>query len=141
MSDEEDVLAVIEARIDAMRRKDAAVANAHLADDIVAFEMAGPLVMPSAQATDTSGFQTWLDSWDWIDIEMRDLVVVAAGDVAFTHGFTRLHGVQAGKPMDMWARSTLCFRKQDDAWKIVHGHTSVPFSTDGAFRALIDLEP
>ncbi len=80
---------------------------------------------------------------DMSSLEMRDMAVAVSGDVAFCHSFTRLHGVEAGgQPFDMWARSTLCLRKQDDGqWRIVHGHTSVPFAMDGSFRAQVDLKP
>ena len=140
-TDAEEVLAVIHERIGAMRRKDAAAANNHLAHDIVAFEVAGPLVMPAAQATDTAGFQQWLDTWEWIDVEVRDEAVAASGDVAFCHALHRLHGVQQGEAIEMWSRSTLCLRKLSGTWKIVHGHTSFPFATDGSFRAQLDLKP
>ena len=41
----------------------------------------------------------------------------------------------------MWFRNTLCLRKAGDAWKIAHGHESVPMYMDGSFKAAIDLEP
>jgi SnoaL-like domain len=40
-----------------------------------------------------------------------------------------------------WFRQTLCFRKINGAWTIVHEHESVPFYMDGSFRAAIDLKP
>jgi PhnB protein len=38
-------------------------------------------------------------------------------------------------------RSTLAFRKVGAAWKIAHGHSSVPFLMDGSYRAATDLTP
>ena len=41
----------------------------------------------------------------------------------------------------MWMRSTLAFRRAGGAWKIAHGHSSVPFRMDGSYRAATDLQP
>ena len=41
----------------------------------------------------------------------------------------------------MWMRSTLGFRKVSGAWKIAHGHSSLPFVMDGSYRAALDLKP
>jgi ketosteroid isomerase-like protein len=38
-------------------------------------------------------------------------------------------------------RSTLCFRRDGDEWKIVHAHTSLPFYPGPEFKAAIDLQP
>jgi PhnB protein len=46
-----------------------------------------------------------------------------------------------GQKVDLWFRQTLCFRKINGTWAIVHEHESVPFCMDGSFRAAIDLKP
>jgi ketosteroid isomerase-like protein len=40
----------------------------------------------------------------------------------------------------VWVRATVCCRKTDGKWKIVHEHQSVPFYMDGSYRA-VDLKP
>ena len=40
-----------------------------------------------------------------------------------------------------WTRSTVCFRKSDGDWKVMHTRGSVPFYMDGSFRAPVDLKP
>ena len=48
----------------------------------------------------------------------------------------------ADHDVDFWMRETLCLARDNEAgWKIVHEHTSVPFSMDGSNRAAFDLEP
>ena len=71
---------------------------------------------------------------------MRDLKIEADERIAFAHALHHLTGTR-GRPVTLWMRSTLCFRREADGWKIAHAHTSVPFHMDGSFRAAVDLEP
>jgi PhnB protein len=143
VTDADDIRALIEARADAMRRKDAAAAIALLADDIVAFEMVPPLALPAAAARNEAGMAAWFDSWDGpITVEIRDLVIHAGGDIAFSHSLNRLAGTRiGGAKTDVWMRSTLGFRRTPNGWRIVHGHTSVPFDPADGFKARLDLKP
>jgi len=108
---------------------------------VVAFELAPPLV--AERATDAAAAQGWLDGFEGpVETEVRDLVVHVAGDVAFSHSLNRLSATRRdGRKVDFWMRSTLGFRKREGAWKIVHGHSSVPFRMDGSFSAALDLAP
>ena len=128
MSEVDAIRRVIEDRVRALRDKDAAAAVAMLDADIVAFEVAGPLQVPAAQATDVAATQAWLDSFDGPpEVEIEELAIHADGSVAFCHSLNRLSGVMAdGRKIDLRMRSTLGLRKVGGAWKIVHAHTSVP---------------
>jgi ketosteroid isomerase-like protein len=143
MSDAEAIRALIDERIDAVRNKDAARAIVTLAPDMVAFELAPPLRLGPEGARDAGGLQGWFDMWDGpIEIDYRDLVVECGGDIALAHSLNRMRGTRRdGQQVDFWMRSTLGFRRIDGAWKISHGHTSVPFYMDGSFRAARDLQP
>jgi ketosteroid isomerase-like protein len=143
MTDEDAIRALIEAQLDAFRRKDAAAAVATLADEIVAFEMIPPLVLPAEAARSEQAMTGWFAGWEGpIRIEIRDLVIHVGGDVAFSHSLNRLSGTRLGGGItDIWMRSTLGFRRTADGWRIVHGHTSVPFDPADGFRARLDLQP
>ena len=144
MNDDEGAIrTVIEERAAAIRDKDAARAAATLADDIVAFELAPPLALGPEQARDEAGLAAWLAGWDGpVGIEIRDLHIEAGDGIGWSRSVNRLHGVlNGGRAVDMWMRSTLAFRKISGAWKIVHGHSSVPFHMDGSYRAATDLSP
>jgi ketosteroid isomerase-like protein len=143
VSDRDEILALIEARSEAMRRKDAAAALATLAEDVVAFELAPPLASPVETARDPGMLQAWFEGFEGpIEIECRDLMIECGGDVGLAHSLNRMRATRkGGAPVDFWMRSTLGFRRVDGAWKISHGHTSVPFAMDGSFRALLDLTP
>jgi ketosteroid isomerase-like protein len=143
MDDEHLIRGVIEARIAAMAAGDATAAVAMLAPDLVAFELTGPLRLPPAQAADAAAMQAWLDSCDGpVEAQISDLHIHVAGDVAFCHSLNRLRATRrGGQRVDFWMRSTLGLRKRDGEWTIVHGHTSIPFRTDGSFTAALDLTP
>ena len=141
--DEASIRALIDARVDALRRKDGAAAVAALAPDLVAFELPPPLKVPGDVATDAAAAQAWLDGFEGpVETEIRDLVIHVGGDIAYSHSLNRLSATRRdGRAIAFWMRSTLGFRKRGGAWKIVHGHTSVPFRMDGSFTAALDLAP
>ena len=134
---------LIDAQVDAFRRKDAAAAVALLDDHVVAFEMLPPLVLPPETARDEKAMAGWFAGWEGpITIEICDLVIHADGEVAFAHSLNRLVGTRlGGGKTDIWMRSTLGFRRIPDGWRIVHGHTSVPFDPADGFKARLDLKP
>ena len=128
MNHADEIRAIIDSRIHALQRRDAVAANAALDRDVVAFEVAGPLSLPSAQATDAALTQAWLDSFDeGPTITLEELTICADSEVAFCHSFNRLQGRRAdGQTVDVTMRSTLGLRRREGEWKIVHGHTSFP---------------
>lgn len=143
MTDEEAIRAVIDAQISAFHRKDAEAAVALLDDDVVAFEMIPPLVMPAEETRSAQAMAGWFAGWEGpITIEIRDLVIHVGGDVAFSHSLNRLAGTRLGGGItDLWMRSTLGFQRTREGWRIVHGHTSVPFDPANGFNACLNLKP
>jgi len=139
---EAEIRALIDQRIGAMRAKDAAGATAYLTADVVAFELAPPLALAPGAAADVQGLAAWLSGFSEIEIEVRDLAIEAGDCVGFARALHHLKGTRTdGRPVSLWMRSTLCFRRQDGAWRIAHAHTSVPFHMDGSFRAAVELQP
>ncbi|HZB69240.1 MAG TPA: nuclear transport factor 2 family protein [Sphingomicrobium sp.] len=137
-----EIKAVIDERIAAIGDKDAARAIACLADDVVAFELAPPLSLAADAVRDRAGFASWLAGFEEIAIEMRDLVIEADERIGFARALHHLTGtLVGGRPVSLWLRSTLCFRREPDGWRIAHAHSSVPMLMDGSFRAATNLEP
>jgi len=67
--------------------------------------------------------------------------VTAGADVAFCHYLNRVSGTMTnGTSVDMWLRSTVCFRKTAGAWTITHEHTSVPFDAETG-QASLTIQP
>jgi PhnB protein len=134
------VRSVIDAWAQAIRVKDAAGVVAHQAQDLVQFDLAPPLRVFGA---DPRGLQDWFATWrGHIGYEIKDLHVTVGDDIAFCYGLIHLTGNRTdGSESNVWFRNTLCLRKTDDAWKIAHGHESVPMYMNGSFKAAIDLKP
>lgn len=128
MTDTEEIRLLIDRRIDALGNHDAQAANQCLARDIVAYEVAGPLQVPSEHVTDVGIAQSWMDSFEegpWITVQ--DLVIHVEGSIAFAHSIQRLKGIGSDKSqIDLSMRSTMGFAKRENGWMIVHSHTSSP---------------
>jgi uncharacterized protein (TIGR02246 family) len=111
------------------------------AADVVSFDVEPPLQHVGVEAK----LKNWAKVFTFfrdVDYEVRDLTVTVGDDVAFGHAFGRLSGtLQDGTATSgMWVRSTLCFRKLDGNWLIVHDQASVPFDVASG-KGVTGLEP
>jgi ketosteroid isomerase-like protein len=132
--------ALIERRGDAVRARKVSDLFAQAAPENVSFDVVDPLQYLGAEQTRRRA-EEWLGTFDGpIGYETRDLQVAAAGNVGFAHCLTRLSGTTANGALNMWIRSTTCFRKFDGQWQIVHEHNSVPFDPMTG-KASLGLEP
>jgi PhnB protein len=139
-SDEAKIRTVIDAWAQGLTAKNTAAVIAQLASDVVQFDLAPPLRVIDA---DPEGLETWFATWrDAIGYEISDLYVAVGAGVAFCYGLVHLTGGRTdGSEADTWFRSTLCLRRDEGVWKIVHLHQSVPMYMDGSLRAAIGLKP
>lgn len=141
-SAEDEIRSVIDARLAAIRRKDAVATVECLSADIVAFEMVPPLALPPGAARDADAAAAWLGGFEEISVEVRDLHIEADGSVGFARALHNLTGTRSGgRRVDLWMRSTLCFRREEGGWTIAHSHTSLPFYPGPEMRAAVDLVP
>lgn len=118
----------------------AALAAAYNSSAII-FNLAPPLMH---HGIDPAEKQAWFDTWDGpITIEPRDFHITVSGDTAFAYGYMRLAGNKIGvdKPISFWMRETICLQRDQDTWRIVHEHGSVPFYMDETLRPAFDLLP
>lgn len=120
--------------------KDADAISSCYADDALIYGLAPPLAAGGMSRDDTAA---WLATWDGpITIDAAEVDLVVDGDIAWTTALNRMRGVKTdGEKVDLWFRTTMCFRRCEGAWKIVHDHSSTPFYMDGSFRAAVDLTP
>lgn len=121
--------------------KNATALTAPYTSDAAFYSLAPPLEHRGRGLQET---QEWLDTWATpIDITAHDFSVRVSGDLAFAHGFLRMHGTKKGaeKAVDFWMRETLCFERRTGGWQIVHEHTSIPFYMDASTRPAFDLKP
>lgn len=131
---------LVEKKAAALRARDPeAMVSAYAADASI-FSLAPPLRQPG-DARDPEPVARWLATFTGpMDLEIRDLDVHVAGDVAFGTAFACLTAT-AGETFSLWHRLTLGLRKIDGEWRVVHEHESVPFEMDGSMRASVTLQP
>jgi len=141
-SDESQIRQLMDHWAEALRSKDVDAVMSHYAPDVVAYDLAPPLQYRGADVY-RKNWEAWFPTFQGpIGYEIRDLSIAASDDVAFCHSFNRITGTRTDdEKTDVWVRATVCCRKIDGKWKIVHEHQSVPFYMDGSYRAAIDLIP
>jgi uncharacterized protein (TIGR02246 family) len=62
-----------------------------------------------------------------ISVEQRDLDITASGDLAVSHCLTRIVNAQTNENAAVgWVRVTVCYQRQQGAWRAIHEHVSVP---------------
>lgn len=136
---EQQLRSLIEARAQATRTKSVPALAACFAQDAIGFFLAPPLRALTRDEDPSAWFDTWVGE---IGLEMRDLVISAGGEVAYSYCLVHLTGARTtGETVDSWFRETLCFRQIDGEWKITHLHESYPMRMDGSDKAALDLNP
>jgi ketosteroid isomerase-like protein len=137
---ESEIAAVVEAWAEGIRQKDVDAVAKCFVEEPVGFYLAPPL---QADEPLRENLAEWFATFDGpIGYEIRDLVISASGDIAWSHALNRLFGMKTdGERTDLWFRLTLGLKRCGDEWKIAHAHESVPFLMDGSGKAALDLEP
>ena len=117
-----------EDRYQAIRDRDIEGTMASVAETAVTFDVVEPLHHPNARGM-RHRIRDWFDGFAGpIGLEVREHVVAADGDTAFSYSLNRYSGdFKAGGSTDMWVRATACYRFKEGAWRLVHEHLSVPF--------------
>lgn len=141
VGNEAQIRAIIDARVEAVRAKDVDRAFAHVAADVVSFDVVNPL-RHVGRDTLKKRAQDWFSTFEGpIGYEIRDLRIAAGDEVGFSYGLTRFSGSKVGGgSIDMWVRATVCYRKVHGRWMIAHEHTSVPFDVETG-KASLALKP
>ncbi len=138
---EDQILKLMDARIEAVRTKGVNASMANLAPDILSFDVVNPLQRVGSDASRVRA-EEWFSSFDGaIGYEIRDLSITAGDEVAFSHGLSHVRASKKdGGQLDMWWRTTVCFSKVEGKWNVVHEHNSVPFDVESG-KASLDLKP
>jgi uncharacterized protein (TIGR02246 family) len=141
MTARQELQDLVAERVRAVRDRDAETLATRPADDVITFDVLPPLNARGSQATLTH-LRAWFDGYDGpIDYSVRDVHVDADGDVGFCAFLYHVGGtLTSGAEVDMWVRATLCCRRIDGRWRIVHDHESVPFDP-ATGQAEISLQP
>ena len=110
-------------------------------DALVSYDIVPPLQYSGYEAY-KKDYQEFLDQFQGpVDIEYRDLKIVAGDTVAFSRGLERMTGtMKNGQKFDAWVRFTECYRKTNGRWLAIHDHISVPVDLDTG-KAVLDAKP
>jgi ketosteroid isomerase-like protein len=136
-----EVGALLDRRSEAIWRKDLDRLMSFYASDVVYFDLVPGLRYTGSVAL-RGRFSHWFDGFeDSIGQEIRDLKVLASGDIAVAHMLIRASGtLKNGREVGFWVRATTCCRQSNGGWLIAHEHVSLPVDLERG-SAAIDLAP
>lgn len=140
VSNERPIRELLAAWAQAVRQKDIERLIALHTPDLIAFDAWGPLSIDAATHRD-HWEQCFAGHGGAIELEHRDVVVVAGEDVAFASCLVGMRGVlQDGTRHSFWGRGTFGLRRVEGRWLIAHAHASAPFDPYTG-NACTELEP
>jgi uncharacterized protein (TIGR02246 family) len=132
---------LIDGFVTSIRAKDINGVMSVFAPEVVSFDVGPPLQHGGGEAFMKRWQELFESFQDPIDYEVRDLIITAGDDVAFSHSLNRISGtMKNGQKTDRWLRWTACYRKTDGKWLIVHEQVSVPVDAVSG-KAMMDLKP
>ncbi|HEV2480616.1 MAG TPA: nuclear transport factor 2 family protein [Puia sp.] len=115
----------------AIRNRDTSAAIQNYAQDVLIFDVIGPLAHPRGIASVEERLARWLSTFAYdapINFELVDVAITADENLAFSNSCNHVNvRLRTGRVLDMYWRETLNWRKENGEWKIVHAHSSVPF--------------
>ena len=124
-NDEAQLRALIKEWAAAVRAKDVDAVMRHYAPDVVVFDVMPPLFVKGVDAY-RRNWQGWFDALEGqADFQFVELHLEVSGDLAYCFSVNRLRARYREKH-DAQTRATVCFRKIDGRWLVVHEHASVP---------------
>jgi ketosteroid isomerase-like protein len=136
-----EISALFDSRSEAAWIKDIDQLMSLYSPDIVYFDLVPPLQY-SGSAALRARFLDWFDNFQGaIGQEIRDLTIVASGDVAVAHMLIRASGIlKNGPEVGYWVRTTDCCQRSNQRWLITHEHVSLPIDPRSR-SAVMDLVP
>lgn len=121
--------------------RDLDLVMSHYAPDVLAFDAIGQLQFKGADAYR----KHWQACFEMCQgegfFEVHELGVSADEEIGFAHYVARCGGTGPdGEMKTGYMRATVCCRRIDGKWLIVHEHYSAPFDMESG-KALMDLTP
>ena len=136
-STQSEVRALLDSWSEAIRIKDIDQLMPLYAPDIVYFDVVPPLQYTGSAAV-RRNFLRWFDAWkSSIGVEIRDLHILASGEIAVAHMLHRTSGtLENGREVGYWVRATVCCQRADHRWVITHEHISLPVDVASGSAAM-----
>jgi ketosteroid isomerase-like protein len=125
--DEMDIQALIERWAKTVREESRLEIRADHDSGMLMFDVPSPLLSRGLDAY----MATWETFLSWseklVAYDFHDLEITLGKDVAFATAIGRCAGVDSnGKREELQFRLTMCFRKIDGRWRVMHQHHSLP---------------
>ena len=140
-NDEAAIQGLIDDGIRSLRDKNIEGVMSIYAPEVVSFDIVPPLRYVGADAFRNVWEEVFSSFQGPIGYEIHDLDITVGDDVAFGHSLNRITGTMTtGQKTDLWLRSTVCFRKINGTWLVVHTQVSVPVDLETG-RAVLSLKP
>ncbi len=140
-NDEAAIQGLLDDGIRSLRDKNIEGVMSMYAPELVSFDIVPPLRYVGADAYRKHWEETFSSLQGPIGYEIHDLDITVGDDVAFGHSLNRMSGtMNTGQKIDLWLRWTVCFRKINGKWLIVHMQVSVPVDLETG-RAALSLKP
>ena len=136
-----EVRALLDSWSEAIRVKDIDRLMSLYFPDIVYFDVVPPLHYTGSAAL-RRNFLRWFDAYKGsIGVEIRDLNILASGDIAVAYLLHRTSGtLKNGREVGYWVRATVCCQRANHRWLITHEHISLPVDFESRSAAM-DLVP
>lgn len=128
IQDESRIRQLTETFEQATVRKDLDTIMKQYATDVLAFDAVGPLQFKGVDAYR----QHWQNCFEFCTgegyFEISELAIHVSGDLAYSHFISHCGGTnEQGEMQSAWMRGSRCWQRQEDDWKVVHEHFSMPF--------------
>jgi ketosteroid isomerase-like protein len=139
-STQSEIRALLDSRSEAVRIKDIDRLMSFYSPDIVYFD-----VVPGLQYTGSAAlrprFLEWFDGFKSFNQEIRDLNILASGDIAVAYMLVRASvTLKNGREVGYWVRTTSCCQRSNHSWLVTHEHVSLPVDFESGSAAM-DLVP
>ena len=102
-------------------------------------------------STEVDGLEAYEQKWNLykpymlhgVTIQRHDVTIHVEPHLAFIHGYVKLTPANAGKvkwlPSVKWCRTSLCLKKEQGQWKMMHQHISVPVEIETHSMKVLEL--
>jgi ketosteroid isomerase-like protein len=116
-----EIRALLDDRSEAARTKDIDRLVSLYSHDVVYFDLV-PGLRYAGSAALRSRFLQWFGAYAGpIGMEIRDLDIMAGGDLAAAHMLNRTSGIlKDGREVGYWVRATVCCQRSNHGWMITH---------------------
>jgi len=127
-SDENQIRLLIEAWRNALSKRDLDRMVQSYAPNVLFFDVVPPIQLQGAAAYRKAWEQMLPHLPTRVAADQRELEIKVSGNLAIVHCLTRLIDADTKESAAAgWVRVTMCFERENSAWRVIHEHVSVPF--------------